>query len=389
MATIQMRKNKNGLRVFRIRVKVDGIEYQKTWPDKAEEQIPATWSDKRARTEATKAASFFEDECKRGLVSNNRQTLSDYARYVIDLKESTGAIKPKTVAEYRKQLARIDAAKLGKLHIKNITVKDLNAFYKELTEDTNKHTGAKLAPRTIRIYHALISSVLGHAAKEQIINYNPALYATLPKTEHKEANYYTPDKMRAIMEAVNKEPLYWQAMTYLFIGTGARRGEILGLQWSDIDFENCTISIQRNVIYIDGDIITGTPKTGETRQISIDPEFLKPLASWRIEQARHLGVLPLSGYCFAVTDPCGPLKPDTVTRYYARLGARYNLGKINPHAFRHSQASMLLQDGDIITASKRLGHAQTSTTMNIYGHMMPKTDKAAAAKIGAALFKKG
>ena len=121
MATIQMRKNKNGLRVFRIRVKVDGIEYQKTWPDKAEEQIPATWSDKRARTEATKAASFFEDECKRGLVSNNRQTLSDYARYVIDLKESTGAIKPKTVAEYRKQLARIDAAKLGKLHIKNIT----------------------------------------------------------------------------------------------------------------------------------------------------------------------------------------------------------------------------------------------------------------------------
>ena len=79
--------------------------------------------------------------------------------------------------------------------------------------------------------------------------------------------------------------------------------------------------------------------------------------------------------------------PDSVTRYYARFGERYNLGKVNPHAFRHTQASILLQDGDIVTASKRLGHAQTSTTMNIYGHMMPLTDKEAAEKVGKAFLK--
>ena len=86
-----------------------------------------------------------------------------------------------------------------------------------------------------------------------------------------------------------------------------------------------------------------------------------------------------------MTDPNLPILPDTVTRYYARLSEKYNLGfHVNPHAFRHSQASIILQDGDIVSASKRLGHAQTSTTLNLYGHLMPETDRAAADRVGDA-----
>lgn len=79
--------------------------------------------------------------------------------------------------------------------------------------------------------------------------------------------------------------------------------------------------------------------------------------------------------------------PGKVLNFHIMLGDRYHLGHINPHAFRHSQASILLQDGDIVTAAKRLGHAKPTTTLNIYGHMMPQTDKEAAARVSAAFLK--
>ena len=384
MANIRMRTNKDGSRVFRIRVMVNSVEYQKTWPEKTDKAIPSTWSDKKAAAEAQKIAALFEEECKLGLVSNDRRSLYEYTNYVIDLKEDAGIIKPSTVAGYRAIMFRLQRSKLGSMKIRDIRVQDLNAFYNDLRKEKSEATGKLLSTRTVRIYHALISSVLHQAAREGIIVNNPALNATLPKAEHKEANYYAPGKMMAIIEAVSHEPLYWQAMTDIFIGTGARRGEVIALRWSDIDFQNGIIMIRRNITKAGSAIVEGTPKTGEGRQVSIAPEFLKNLKAWRSEQAKQFGALPVHGYCFALEAPDDPIKPDTVTRFYARLGEKYDLGHVNPHAFRHSQASIILQDGDIVTASRRLGHSKTSTTLDIYGHMMPQTDKAAASKVWAA-----
>ena len=385
MAHITMRINKSGQRVFRIRVEVNGTEFQRTYPEKGEPPIPASWSDKRARTEATKAAAFFEDECRRGLVTNDKRTLSEYAQYVLNLKANTGAIKPSTIAGYRRLLSRIESAAIGRVRVRDITVKDLNGFYQELScAGSNLQTGGVLSSKTIREHHSFLSSVLHQAAREGLIAHNPAQNATLPKIEHKEANFYSPERMSAIVAAIQHEPVFWQAITYLFIGTGARRGEILGLQWSDVDFEGCRLWIRRNVILAANQVHIGSTKTGRDRVVSIASDFLKPLQEWKSEQERIFGFVSISGFCFALEDPNRTIRPDSVTRYYRRFGVQYNLGHINPHAFRHSQASILLQDGDIVTASKRLGHAQTSTTMNIYGHMMPATDRAAADRVGAA-----
>ena len=112
------------------------------------------------------------------------------------------------------------------------------------------------------------------------------------------------------------------------------------------------------------------------------------LRSWRQLQADILGALSINGYCFAQDDYKKPVAPDTVTRWFCRFSERHGLPHINPHAFRHTQASIILRSGDIVAASSRLGHSRASTTTDIYGHLLNATDKETAAVIGAAFFKK-
>lgn len=383
MPTVTMRYTKDGQRVFRIRVKLEGQEFNRTYPGKDDDAIPASWSDKTATKRAKEVAVLFKDECQNKV--NDRRSFSEYAHSVLDLKERNGSLKASTLAKYREDvMPRIDNSRLGKKRIKNISVQDLNRFYGSLV---NKMTGERLSSSTVRKIHFVISSILKQAAREQIIQNNPAQYATLPRTEKHEANFYTTEQIKDILEAVEHEPLHWRAMTYLLIGIGARRGEVVGLQWRDIDFDNAVISIRRNATIVKGKTTITTTKTEDGRKVSIDPGFLKPLKEWRAEQAAlHGGVISLTGFVFAIGDDINvPLLPSSVTRYYARLGERYELGHLNPHAFRHSQASIILQAGDIVTASQRLGHSRTSTTTDIYGHMMPQTDRDAAALVGKVL----
>ena len=383
MASIKMRKKKNGARIFDIRVMSGGEMFRCSFPARGDMPIPDTWSDKRARTEAEKAAVLFEAECKRGAISHDKRTFSEYATYVLELKQANNALKPSTLNEYRLLMPRIDAERLGTMKLKDISAKDLNAFYIRLSQDgANKATGGKLSSATIRKYHAFISSVLNTACKEQIISFNPAMNATPPKLEQKEANFYDADKMASILEAISLEPVFWQALTYVLIGTGARRGEISGLRWSDIDFNNRAISIQRNIIRTGGGYIESSPKTGTGRVVSVPDAVLSALQAWKREQADIFGAFSLSGYVFANHEPMTFFRPDNITQYYGRFGARYKLGRVNPHAFRHWQASMILQGGDIVMASRRLGHSRTSTTLDIYGHLLKQNDRAAADKVG-------
>ena len=251
-----------------------------------------------------------------------------------------------------------------------------------------------LSAKTILEHHRLISTVLEQALKEGFVAVNVASRATLPKVERKEVNYFQPEQLATIREALEQEPLKWKTIVHMLLITGARRGEILGLKWQYVDFEQNRIYICNNVLYrADRGIYEDTPKTEKSKRYIYLPsetmELLCEYKAWQIAERERL-----DGYYFDrdfvfTQDTGAPMHPDSVTDWLDKFSRRHGLPHINPHAFRHTMASMLYFNGaDSVSISKRLGHAQVSTTANIYAHVIEDADKKSADILANIFLKK-
>ena len=250
-----------------------------------------------------------------------------------------------------------------------------------------------LSPKTVIEHHRLISTVLDQAEKEGLVPFNAASKATLPKQKKREVNYFQPEQVSAIRNALEEEPIKWRTITHLFLITGARRGEILGLKWDQVDLEGCKIHICNNVLYSpDRGIYEDTPKTAASdRFVSLPLEtmqLLRQYRAWQSSERLRLGEYYQDrGFVFA-QDNGKPMHPDSVNDWLKKFSKRHDLPHINPHAFRHSMASLLYFNGvDSVSISKRLGHAQVSTTANIYAHVMEEADQKNADILADVLLK--
>ena len=243
-------------------------------------------------------------------------------------------------------------------------------------------------------YHRLISTVLEQAVKEGLVPFNVAARATLPKAEHKDVNYFQPEQVAAIREALEQEPMKWKTLVHLLLITGARRGEVLGLKWDKVDFEGNRIFICNNILYrADVGIYESSPKTERSRRYVALPtetmQLLRRYRAWQAEERLRLGeYYQNQGFVFA-QDNGNPMHPDSVTNWLKKFSRRHDLPHINPHAFRHTMASMLYFNGvDSVSISKRLGHAQVSTTANIYAHVLEGADQRNADILSEIFLKK-
>ena len=226
-----------------------------------------------------------------------------------------------------------------------------------------------LADKTILEHHRLISTILAQAEKEMLVPYNAAAKATPPHTNKKDPNYFQPETISAILEALESEPLKWRLNTHLLIVTGCRRGEIMGLKWEKVDFENSRVKIDRALVSSKSKgVFEETTKTSDIRHLSLPRETMDLLRQHKREQLR----LQLAngdrwvhtGYVFT-QDNGDHMNPDSITGWLKDFSRRHDLPHINPHAFRHTAASVLLANGtDIVTVSKQLGHASITTTEN-------------------------
>lgn len=253
---------------------------------------------------------------------------------------------------------------------------------------------AALSAKTVLEHHRLIHTVLQQAVREGLIPFNPSSRADLPKAERKEVNYFSVATVEAIRDALEAEPMKWKALTHLFLITGARRGEILGLKWPAVDWKNNRIHIVNSILYsVDRGVYEDAPKTvNSVRWVTLPHETMILLREWRMVQDSdrlRLGEYYVDqGYVFA-QDNGRPLHPDSVTDWMKRFSERHGLPHINPHAFRHTMASMLYFNGvDSVSISKRLGHAQVSTTANIYAHVMEEADQRNADILADVFLKK-
>lgn len=250
-----------------------------------------------------------------------------------------------------------------------------------------------LADKTILEHHRLISTILAQAEKEMLVPYNAASKATPPRTTKKDPNYFQPETISAILEALEFEPLKWRLITHLLIVTGCRRGEIMGLKWEKVDFENNRVKIDRALVSSKSKgVFEESTKTSDIRYLALPIETMDLLRQHKREQLR----LQLAngdrwlhtGYVFT-QDNGDHMNPDSITGWLKDFSTRHSLPHINPHAFRHTVASVLLANGtDIVTVSKQLGHASITTTESFYSHIIEENKAKASECIADVLIRK-
>lgn len=250
-----------------------------------------------------------------------------------------------------------------------------------------------LSDKTVLAYHRLISIILAQAEKEMLVPYNAAAKATPPKAAKKAPNYFQPETISEILKALEAEPLKWQLITHMLLVTGCRRGEIMGLKWDKVDFKTNRVKIDRELIISKSKgVHESTTKTNDIRYLTLPTETMVLLRKHKREQLR----LQLangdrwidSGYVFT-QDNGDHMNPDSVTGWLYGFSRRHGLPHINPHAFRHTVASVLLANGtDIVTVAAQLGHASASTTENFYAHIIEENKAKASECIADVLLRK-
>ncbi len=256
---------------------------------------------------------------------------------------------------------------------------------------SNNNSERKLSPKTIRHYHTFLSSVMERAVKWGLIDSNPCHRVDAPKTTKKEMCCLNAQEAAEFLDKLTNETLDIQAMFGLLLLTGIRRGELMGLEWPDIDFKNSRITIRRTSQYTaEKGIYTDTTKTEQSKRVISIPHYLLDLLNdYKLEMLQKrfsLGSQWVNSNRLFVQWNGEPMHPNTPYSLLRKLLDKYDMPHVSLHSLRHTNASIMIANGaDIRTVSGRLGHSQTSTTLNVYAHLLQDADEKASELIGDIL----
>lgn len=242
-----------------------------------------------------------------------------------------------------------------------------------------------LSAGTIHTYHRVLSAVLFRAVKWGYIPTNPAARADLPSLANRRAAYLDEPDARRLLELLRDEPIKWRTIITFDLLSGLRRGELAGLRWQDVNFDDQTIVIRQTSNYLPGKgIYTDTPKsTTSNRPLKLSRSafiLLLEYKQWQDEQREQVGDAwrDEDGRIFTGDDGA-PLFPDSITKWFSDFVKRTGLPKVTVHSLRHTYASLMIADGvPLVVVSHQLGHAQASTTANIYAHVIASAEAKAA-----------
>ena len=314
---------------------------------------------------------------------------SDYANLWIS--ENQNSLSPKTLSRYKSLLCRINMG-IGHLSLSKITAHHLNLFYQKLgQEGANLRNGKKLSDKTILHHHRLISVILQSATREGIITVNPASRDSIktPSAQSTEVTPYQIEDVRKLISSFDDMNIKWRTITILLLTTGIRRGELLGLTWNDIDTKNKIISINKNVVYTpESGIVVKSPKTKKSiRLIKYEDKLLHTaIVSYKSWYESFYGTTQKGSYLFP-SENMTVMHPDTVTKYITRHCSKHNLKHCTPHKLRHTYVSMMIAlNMPIKEISTNVGHAQLTTTCNIYAHQIARQQAKALAPIESLIY---
>ena len=386
MAAITKRGN-----TYRIKVScgysVDGKQVVQSMTWKPEENMTV----KQIEKELNRQAVLFEQDCKKGQVTSSVK-FETFAEQWID--EYAKPNMRQTSYEKQLLLRRRVYPEIGHLRLDKVTSRHIQLFFNKLTQNTvSETTGKPLAPMTIRHYYSFINGVLDYAVKMALIYENPCSGGriSLPKLEKKEKQIYTIEETARFMSLLSNEPLKYRVFFNLALNSGFRRGELMGLEWKDIDFDNCVIRISRTSLYTPSKgTFTDTTKTPKSkRSMKFPPHVMDLLREYKAEQdgeREQLGSKWEEHDRLFVKWNGVPMHVNTPYDWLEVFCQRNGLPFYGIHQYRHLFASLLFRGGlDVVSVSGALGHANPNVTLGVYSHFFNETQDRIVDTISNAL----
>jgi len=354
----------------------------------------------------------FVAECnRRGYSDGEKMLIRDYAElWKQDHVEEQ--LKNKTIFRYEDLLKRV-VEYLGNLRLCDIVDNPtyLKEFYRMLQEDGVRKDKERidgklvlkkggLSIKTIRHHHALLSSMFSSAVDWNLIRENPCARVKPPKEKRKDRkkknlNFYTIEQSKLFLQELDKlniNELKYKTIIYVAICTGLRRGEIMGLEWSDIDFKNNCISVERASLYTpkDGTFEDDTKTTSSERTVYVPAfliDLLKEYKTWWDGEKNKAKDKWIASTRLFVQWNGKPMHPDTISQWFPDFIRKTELPHVTFHGLRHTYGSILLAMGmDLESVAGILGHENIQMLIQTYGHDVTKeANKKAADLIDAAI----
>lgn len=317
-----------------------------------------------------KEAILYENEIKLSIknktyINKSKITMKELLDEWLEYSKSIWS--PKTYVSNKHWVNNIIKS-IGHIHLQDLNVKLLEDFYNELRNNT------KYSDKTIQHHYTIISTALNKAVVWGYTLNNPNTRIEKPKIRKKEIECYSPEEVSKLIEALSDEPLKYQAIIMLALDSGARRGEITGLTWQDIDFDNSTMNINKSMQYTKelGVFEKETKTPTSNRRIYLSKttiDILKKYQKEQLEKKIKLGSKWGNSKRIFTTEYGEDMHPDIPSQILEKLIKRHSLKRITFHGLRHTCISLQISSGmQAQIISKRVGHSNVTVTHNTYSH---------------------
>jgi integrase len=337
--------------------------------------------------DARERKTEIERQLRRREFIDPKEGRQEFGRFLSEDWLPAITVRASSVSNYATIIRASVQPHLGNVPLVDLRPERLNALYADLAT-TGGRGGRPLKPKTVRNVHVTIHKALSDAVRWGRLARNVADLADPPKVGRTERATWTAQQLRAFLDATRDDRLgpVWR----LFATTGMRRGEVLGLRWSDLDTAAGRLTIVQTVVLIDGKPVIGPPKSARSaRTISLDSETASSLASFltrqKGERLRHGPRYQDSGLVVCNEDG-SPIHPDRLSDSFDQAVKRTGLPRLTLHSLRHTHASLAIAAGvPMKVISERLGHASIVITLDLYSHLAPGLDEDAAAKVAGLI----
>lgn len=302
-------------------------------------------------------------------------------------KHAEKELAPLTLKTYMSLISQHILPSIGHLRIDEIKPLHIVTLLSHLSRKDRKEK--PLSSRTQQYIYDVLSILFSQAVGWKLIASSPIEGIKRPQVEKKPPNYYDEEEARQVIKALQQEPRMWRLLILGAMIGGFRRGELIALEWEDVDFENMTISVKKSIsLTQDGEPIIKSPKTQNSiRTVDMPSWYMKELKEyyheWKVNKIRVGDKWQGGNREFVFHGGYGkPLYHTTPTTWWRRFIERHGLRYIRFHDLRHSAATLLIEAGESLkTIQERLGHSRYSVTADTYAHVTKKVSREAANKL--------